>query len=76
MNTEHQPAADVFDDQCLIHHFIRVHGRSPHADELDALREQATVPAEQPGKAVPVGLAVSSTAHGFRRELARLVHRF
>ena len=72
MSTDHQPAVDGYDDHCLIHHFIRAHGRVPRADELRALRAQGTVSAEHPRQ----GRAVSSTAaHGLRRELARLVHR-
>lgn len=72
MSTDHQPAVDGYDDHCLIHHFIRAHGRVPSADELRALREQGTVPDEQPRQ----GGGVSRTpAPGLRRELARLMHR-
>ena len=56
------------DDHCLVHHFIRTHGRRPSPDELRALHEHAdaarhTVPA-------------SAITRAVRRELAKLVSRW
>jgi hypothetical protein len=72
MNTDQQPAPDGYDDQCLVHHFIRAHGRRPKPDELRALREEVVVAA---GHSREDGPTASTSHHGLRRELARLVHR-
>ena len=58
---------------CLVHHFIRAHGRRPTLDELADLRALSPEPPRVPGPrhaAAPPGLARS-----WRREVARLVHR-
>lgn len=60
-------------DHCLVHHFIRAHGRRPTRPELDDLRARASESPRVPGPrhaAAPAGLARS-----WRREVARLVHR-
>jgi hypothetical protein len=72
MNTDQQLAPDGYDDQCLVHHFIRAHGRRPQPDELRAVREEVVVAAGHPRED---GRAASTSHHGLRRELARLVHR-
>ncbi|MGF9753759.1 hypothetical protein AAII07_01025 [Microvirga sp. 0TCS3.31] len=65
------------DDHCLVHHFIRMHGRRPTAEELSALRPgpaaiAATAPAPPPQHtAMPGGLTAA-----VRRELAKLVTRW
>jgi hypothetical protein len=59
------------EEHCLVHHFIRAHGRRPTADELDELvRRAVVVPAPRRHAATAPSLAQS-----LRRELARLVGR-
>jgi hypothetical protein len=60
-------------DQCLVHHFIRSHGRRPTETELTRLRLDlaARVPVPAPRRSsTPAGLLPA-----LRREVARLVSR-
>jgi hypothetical protein len=63
-----QSAPAPHDDHCLVHHFIRTHGRRPDDDELQALRERVAVP--RPRRSGPPLLS-----QALRREAARLIQR-
>ncbi|NYE37622.1 hypothetical protein F4692_002755 [Nocardioides cavernae] len=58
------------EDHCLVHQFIRTHGRRPTDAELEDMG--ASTAGSTPGRhlAAPSGLAWL-----LRREVARLVHR-
>ncbi|GAA1435034.1 hypothetical protein GCM10009641_30060 [Mycobacterium cookii] len=59
------------EDHCLVHHFIRQHGRRPTAEELTALAPPVVVPAARPpGDAQAHGLV-----RAVRRDVARLLSR-
>jgi hypothetical protein len=62
------------DDHCLVHHFIRTHGRRPSAEELSALQDRAamTVPASPPQHTPVAGELMAAV----RREVAKLVNRW
>lgn len=70
------PAAP--DDHCLVHHFIRTHGRRPSADELMSLRGGgAAVPPVVPPVVPTVHAATpAAVAQALRREVARLLARW
>jgi hypothetical protein len=69
MHTNDPSTPDVYDEHCLVHHFIRTTGRRPTVDELRALREQPSVPR-------PRGAVVADAIpQALRREVARLIHR-
>ena len=59
------------EDHCLVHHFIRRHGRRPTAEELAALEAPIGVPAPR----LPRDAQTHGLAHALRREVARLVAR-
>lgn len=59
------------DDHCLVHQFIRTHGRRPTTEELRALAGLTVAPAVVPRP----GTTRSRGLSGVRRELARFVHR-
>ena len=60
------------DDHCLVHQFIRTHGRRPTAEELRTLGDR---PVEAPPVVQPPRSTTSRALSGVRRELARFVHR-
>ena len=66
------------DDQCLTHHFIRVHGRAPSTEELADLRGRQ--PAPPLDAHLPQADRSTSTKPGTPRRLgrqgiARLIYR-
>jgi hypothetical protein len=60
------------DDHCLVHHFIRTHGRRPTADELAGITATVVVP---PAPRSATEMPAPSLVHTMRREVARLVNR-
>ena len=56
------------DDHCLVHHFIRIFGYRPSADQLQALRESGLV-ARVRHDSPPLNLP-----RVVRRQAARLIH--
>jgi hypothetical protein len=78
MRDTHLTSLAGLDDQCLTHHFIRVHGRAPSTEELADLRGR------QPAPPLEAHLAQvdpsSPTTPGTPRRLgrqgiAKLIHR-
>lgn len=73
MDIDDPSGAAAPDDHCLVHHFIRTHGRTPDADELRLLRQSwaasAAVPGPRPAADHP------AFPQALRREVARLIHR-
>lgn len=70
-------------DPCLVHHFIRVHGRRPDADELSEIERHTdpygddVVPPNTPGPLNASATARETTPLPWvlRREVARLLGR-
>jgi hypothetical protein len=60
------------EDHCLVHHFIRTHGRRPTADELADLVGTRVAP---PAPRVSDAARGPSRLHAMRREVASLVSR-
>jgi len=62
------------DDHCLVHHFIRVHGHRPSAEELYAIlhADAATAPASPAQHAAMAGGLTAAV----RRDVAKLVTRW
>lgn len=78
MSGPHPTILASIDDHCLIHHFIRLHGRAPSTDELAALRNGETAPTldARLAQADPVRPAAPGGLNrGVRREIARLINR-
>lgn len=60
------------EDHCLVHHFIRTHGRRPSASELQLLRRRMPVPQ---ARAVPTRATAKPVLGLLRRSAAKLVSR-
>jgi hypothetical protein len=60
------------EDHCLVHHFIRTHGRRPSASELQLLRRRMPVPQ---ARAVPSWAPAMPVLGVLRRGVAKLVSR-
>src|SRR4051794_22981644 len=68
MRRDHTLQYTAVDDRCLVHHFIRIHGRQPTVEELLALRDR---PPGMRAGAPPPQLGRSSVPIGMRREVAK-----
>lgn len=69
----------ALDDHCLVHHFIRTHGRRPDPDELEALVRRATggvATARSGDGAAGTQRRTGVVAGTLRKELARFVNRW
>jgi hypothetical protein len=78
MRDTHLTSLAGLDDQCLTHHFIRVHGRAPSTEELAELRGRQ--PAPRLDAHLPQPDEASSTTPGasrrlVRQEIAKLIYR-
>ncbi|MBD3927434.1 hypothetical protein IEZ26_22620 [Nocardioides cavernae] len=64
--------SDEFDDDhCVVHQFIRRHGRSPTPEEVIALRSSAVAT----GARATADDERSALTQVVRREVVRLIHR-
>ena len=66
------PVEPAVFDHCLVHQFIRTHGRRPTGEELRALQERADV---VPPVVIRPRASASAGLSGVRRELSKLVNR-